>query len=58
MDHTRPSCYAEVTRPIVDALETIVGASNLIAGDAVAMQDYAHDEVAGERYAHMPDVVL
>lgn len=58
MDHTGPSHYAEVTRPIVDALETIVGASNLIAGDAGAMQDYAHDEVAGERYTHMPEVVL
>jgi len=52
------SRYAEVTPSILEALEIIVGASGLLAGDPDAMQDYAHDEVAGERYAHMPDVVV
>ena len=58
MDHTRPSQYAAVTPVIVEELKAIVGASHLIAGDPEAMQDYSHDEVAGEQYARMPEVVV
>jgi len=58
MDHTRPPRYAEVTPGIVGELEAIVGPPNLLADDPESMQDYAHDEVAGERYTHMPEVVV
>ncbi len=50
--------YAPVTPEIVDRLRRIVGAAHTIYAAPDRMQDYAHDEVAGEAYAHPPDVVV
>jgi glycolate oxidase len=50
--------YGPVTEEIVSALRGIVGERYVIYGDAERMAAYAHDEVAGEEYAHMPDVVV
>ena len=52
------SGYARVTPGMVEELKTIVGASNVIFGDAERMQDYSHDEVVGAEYAHMPEAVV
>ncbi len=50
--------YNQVTPEIINELEQIVGASNVIYGDAEKMEGYAHDEVADPEFAHMPDVVV
>jgi glycolate oxidase len=50
--------YRPVTAEIVEALRRIVGERYVLYGDAERMAVYAHDEVAGEEYAHMPDVVV
>jgi len=50
--------YEPVTTSIVDSLRDIVGAAYVVFDDPAAMQDYAHDEVAGEEHAHMPEAVV
>ncbi|MBL7200541.1 MAG: FAD-binding protein [Anaerolineae bacterium] len=50
--------YRPVTQAVATQLCEIVGASNVLYDEADRMQDYAHDEVAGEEYAHMPEVVV
>jgi glycolate oxidase len=50
--------YRAVTAEIVQALRDIVGEPYVIYGDPERMAVYAHDEVAGEEYVHMPDVVV
>ncbi|MBN1658511.1 MAG: FAD-binding protein [Anaerolineae bacterium] len=50
--------FGEVNEGVVEALREIVGAGNVIWGDVERMAGYAHDEVAGEEYAHLPDVVV
>ncbi|MBN1580548.1 MAG: FAD-binding protein [Anaerolineae bacterium] len=52
------SDYHPVTPDIVAKLGDIVGEQHLIYDEPERMIDYAHDEVAGEEYAHMPDVVV
>ncbi|HDQ74012.1 MAG TPA: FAD-binding protein [Chloroflexi bacterium] len=56
------SPYAPVTPAIADELRAIVGeqegAARVIFDQPERMLDYAHDEVAGEAYAHMPEVVV
>lgn len=52
------TAYNPVTPAIVAELCDIVGASNVIHADAKKLESYAHDEVADERFAHMPDVVV
>ena len=52
------SPYKPVTPAIVDELKSIVGEPYVIFGDAERMADYAHDEVPGEEYVHMPEVVV
>jgi len=49
--------YAAVTDEVVQELAGIVGERFLIT-DAEKMEPYSHDEVAGEEYAHMPEVVV
>ena len=49
--------YGHVTPEIVAELKAIVGERNVLYEDPDRMQDYAHDEVAGQEHAHMPDVV-
>ena len=50
--------YQPVTPAIVAELRGIVGEQHVIYDDPAAMQDYAHDEVAGAEYAHAPEVVV
>jgi glycolate oxidase len=50
--------YQPVTDEIVGALQGIVDARYVIYADPERMAAYAHDEVAGEEYAHMPEVVV
>ncbi len=52
------SRYNPVTPEIVARLRDIVGERNVIYGEPERMIDYGHDEVAGEEYAHLPDVVV
>jgi len=51
-------CYQSVTPAVVAQLRAIVGEPYVIYGEPAAMLDYAHDEVAGAEYAHMPEVVV
>jgi glycolate oxidase len=50
--------YQPVTPAIARELRDIVGESYVIYDDPTAMQDYAHDEVAGDQYARMPEAVV
>jgi len=50
--------YRPVKAEIVEELRGIVGERYVIAGDPERMEPYAHDEVAGAEYAHMPEVVV
>jgi glycolate oxidase len=50
--------YRSVSPAIAQELRDIVGESYVIYDDPTAMQDYAHDEVAGEEHAHMPEAVV
>jgi len=56
--NTKAPVYHPVTPTIADELRDIVGAAHVLYDDPPAMQDYAHDEVAGEEYAHMPEAVI
>ena len=49
--------YAVVTQDVVRDLAEIVG-ERFVVTDEEAMEPYSHDETAGEKYAHMPDVVV
>jgi glycolate oxidase len=49
--------YNHVTPAIVDALRAIVDPRQVVT-EPDLMQDYAHDEVAGEVHAHSPEVVV
>ncbi len=53
-----PSGYQPVTPAIAAQLRAIVGEPHVIYGEPERMQDYAHDEVPGQEYAHMPEVVV
>ncbi|MFO7741076.1 MAG: FAD-linked oxidase C-terminal domain-containing protein [Anaerolineae bacterium] len=50
--------YQAVTPAIAEELRQIVGEPHVLYSDPAAMQDYAHDEVAGEEHAHMPEAVV
>lgn len=50
--------YRSVTAGIIEELIRICGRENVTADDAAAMRKFAHDQVPGEKYAHMPDVVV
>jgi glycolate oxidase len=49
--------YNKVAADALADLAAIVGASNVVT-DPERMEPYSHDEVAGEEYAHMPEVVV
>jgi len=55
---TKRHPYRPVTPAIVAELRAIVGEKRVIYADPDRMADYAHDEVAGDEYAHMPEVVV
>lgn len=50
--------YQAVTPAIAEELRQVVGESHVLYSDPATMQDYAHDEVAGEEHAHMPEAVV
>ncbi len=50
--------YQPVTPSVAAHLRDMVGAQHVIYGQPERMLDYAHDEVAGDEHAHMPDVVV
>jgi glycolate oxidase len=50
--------FRPVTPAIADELRAIVGEQYVLYNDAERMADYAHDEVAGEEYVHMPEAVV
>jgi glycolate oxidase len=50
--------YQPVTAEIAAKLREIVGATNVLYDDAERLAAYAHDEVAGEAYAHLPEAVV
>lgn len=49
--------YHPVTPEIVRELEGIVGARNVLYGDAEKLEPYSHDEVPGTHFRRMPDAV-
>ncbi len=53
-----PNDYRPVTIAIVAELRAIVGDQHVLYGDPDRLANYAHDEVAGPEYAHLPDVVV
>jgi len=50
--------YQPVTPTVVAQLRCIVGEPHVFHDDPERMLDYAHDEVAGAEYTHMPEVVV
>jgi glycolate oxidase len=50
--------YGAVTAEIAAELAAIVGEQGVIYRQPERMLAYAHDEVAGDEHAHMPDVVV
>jgi len=53
-----PFRWHPVTLAVVAQLCDIVGQQHVIYGEEQRMLDYAHDEVAGDEYARMPEVVV
>ena len=49
--------YSPVTEEVVNSLVDIVG-ERFVITDAEKMEAYSHDEVAGEQYACLPEVVV
>ncbi len=56
--HATRHPYQPVTPAIVAQLRGIVGKQCVIYDDRERMLDYAHDEVAGAEYAHLPEAVV
>ena len=50
--------YQAVSPEVVAALRDLVGDKHVLFDEPERMERYAHDEVAGAEYAHMPDVVV
>jgi glycolate oxidase len=50
--------YKPVTAEIVEALNEIAGARNVIYGNAEKLEPYGHDEVPDAGLAHLPEVVV
>ncbi len=50
--------YSRVTDTDIEHFRSIVGPRAMIHGDAEKLEPYSHDETAGARYSHMPEVVL
>jgi len=53
-----PNHYQPVTSATVTELRAIIGDQYVLYGDPDRLANYAHDEVAGPEYAHLPDVVV
>jgi len=50
--------YAAVTPSIIEALIRICGREHVTADDAGTLRKYGHDQVPGDKYAHLPEVVV
>jgi glycolate oxidase len=50
--------YRPVTPEVVAELRGIVGERYVLFDDPERMERYSHDEVSGQEYAHMPEVVV
>ena len=50
--------YQSVSPRILAELTRICGPENVIADEEKTLRKYAHDQVPGERYGHMPEVVV
>jgi glycolate oxidase len=57
-ERTIETAYQLVNGSIVAELRRIVGDEHVLWEEPERMLDYAHDEVAGDEHAHMPDVVV
>ena len=56
--NTDQYAFNPVTPDIIETLRGICGPAHVTADNPKVMRKYAHDQVPGERYAHMPDVVV
>ncbi|MBI5724879.1 MAG: FAD-binding protein [Planctomycetes bacterium] len=52
------SRYNPVTEQVVEELAGIVGAGNVIFGDAERLATFSHDEIPDPSYAHTPEVAV
>jgi glycolate oxidase len=50
--------YSPITPDIASELRRIVGERHVIYDEPERMESYAHDEVSGEEYAHLPEAVV
>lgn len=50
--------YNPVTPNIIKQLKEIVGDKYVIHGDEDQLQPFSHDEIPGDEWAHMPEVVI
>ena len=50
--------YAPVTASIIEELQQICGAKNVIYADDRALQKYSHDQVPEDKYARLPEVAV
>lgn len=50
--------YKKVSFSIVTELRQIIGEKYVIFDDEQKIEPYSHDEVAGKKYSHMPEVVV
>lgn len=50
--------YNLVDTDVIEELKKIVGLNNIIFGNAEKLKQYSHDEIAGQKYARMPEVVV
>ncbi|HHH76363.1 MAG TPA: FAD-binding protein [Phycisphaerae bacterium] len=50
--------YNKVTPEIISQLQQIVGSTYVIHDDHEKLEPFSHDEVPGEKYASMPEVVV
>ena len=55
---TRFFAYNPVTPAVVEELKAIVGDKHVIRGDPQTLEPYSHDEIADQRYAHLPECVV
>lgn len=53
-----PYHYQAVLPSIITELTRICGPENVTTGKAQGLRKYSHDQVAGDQYAHMPEVVV
>lgn len=53
-----PYSYASVSPRIIAELTRICGRENVIADEPQALRKYSHDQVPGEKYAHLPEAVV